>query len=211
MTNSPSATNDDDRSRRVLVTGVSSGIGAAIAEHLLRDGWAVEGMSRSPPAFTHPRLHVTPVDLLNTEAVTEALSRLPPVDALVHAAGIMRVGKLGEPDPDGARRSEEHTSELQSPVHIVCRLLLEKINTQTARLGASPGSHWPFAGAMRGAALSCSSANRPTSCSFSAAAGPSAGIWASMPTASLTRSALFLTVTATTASYTLSLHDALPI
>src|SRR5690348_17457519 len=28
--------------------------------------------------------------------------------------------------PPGARRSEEHTSELQSPVHLVCRLLLEK-------------------------------------------------------------------------------------
>src|SRR4051794_41568254 len=27
--------------------------------------------------------------------------------------------------PDG-KRSEEHTSELQSPVHLVCRLLLEK-------------------------------------------------------------------------------------
>src|SRR4051794_40144598 len=27
------------------------------------------------------------------------------------------------------RRSEEHTSELQSPVHLVCRLLLEKKNT----------------------------------------------------------------------------------
>src|SRR5438876_6835846 len=26
----------------------------------------------------------------------------------------------------GAGRSEEHTSELQSPVHLVCRLLLEK-------------------------------------------------------------------------------------
>src|SRR6266487_3557852 len=26
----------------------------------------------------------------------------------------------------GRRRSEEHTSELQSPVHLVCRLLLEK-------------------------------------------------------------------------------------
>src|SRR5438876_2660621 len=26
----------------------------------------------------------------------------------------------------GAERSEEHTSELQSPVHLVCRLLLEK-------------------------------------------------------------------------------------
>src|SRR5690348_18211111 len=28
--------------------------------------------------------------------------------------------------PGGDRRSEEHTSELQSPVHLVCRLLLEK-------------------------------------------------------------------------------------
>src|SRR5438876_8960269 len=27
-------------------------------------------------------------------------------------------------------RSEEHTSELQSPVHLVCRLLLEKKNVQ---------------------------------------------------------------------------------
>src|SRR5690348_17911422 len=33
-------------------------------------------------------------------------------------------------------RSEEHTSELQSPVHLVCRLLLEKKKTQqkTTRL-----------------------------------------------------------------------------
>src|SRR5690348_17847802 len=29
---------------------------------------------------------------------------------------------------DVAARSEEHTSELQSPVHLVCRLLLEKKN-----------------------------------------------------------------------------------
>src|SRR5690348_17530591 len=29
-------------------------------------------------------------------------------------------------------RSEEHTSELQSPVHLVCRLLLEKKNQQTS-------------------------------------------------------------------------------
>src|SRR5256885_11343432 len=29
-------------------------------------------------------------------------------------------------DPDGLGRSEEHTSELQSPCNLVCRLLLEK-------------------------------------------------------------------------------------
>src|SRR5690348_17876322 len=32
------------------------------------------------------------------------------------------------------RRSEEHTSELQSPVHLVCRLLLEKKKKQTQDL-----------------------------------------------------------------------------
>src|SRR5438876_7854998 len=33
-----------------------------------------------------------------------------------------------EASPDQILRSEEHTSELQSPVHLVCRLLLEKKN-----------------------------------------------------------------------------------
>src|SRR2546422_4355305 len=31
----------------------------------------------------------------------------------------------------GERRSEEHTSELQSRLHLVCRLLLEKKNPRT--------------------------------------------------------------------------------
>src|SRR3712207_7489655 len=38
----------------------------------------------------------------------------------------------GRVDPDGTvleRRSEEHTSELQSRQYLVCRLLLEKKNT----------------------------------------------------------------------------------
>src|SRR2546429_3700395 len=32
------------------------------------------------------------------------------------------------------KRSEEHTSELQSRLHLVCRLLLEKKKTQTRKL-----------------------------------------------------------------------------
>src|SRR5258708_37161462 len=36
------------------------------------------------------------------------------------------VEAAGERDLDRAFRSEEHTSELQSPDHLVCRLLLEK-------------------------------------------------------------------------------------
>src|SRR6266487_6954450 len=34
-------------------------------------------------------------------------------------------------------RSEEHTSELQSPVHLVCRLLLEKKKNLTIRIHIS--------------------------------------------------------------------------
>src|SRR5690242_20974595 len=46
----------------------------------------------------------------------------------------LRLPRL-EPPP-GLRRSEEHTSELQSHVNLVCRLLLEKKNTGGAFLCA---------------------------------------------------------------------------
>src|SRR5690348_17470036 len=46
------------------------------------------------------------------------------------SGGGSRVAYVGGGNRTGVRgRSEEHTSELQSPVHIVCRLLLEKNKT----------------------------------------------------------------------------------
>src|SRR5690348_18058647 len=39
--------------------------------------------------------------------------------------------------PARRRRSEEHTSELQSPVHLVCRLLLEKKKKNTKTITTS--------------------------------------------------------------------------
>src|SRR2546422_1993854 len=38
---------------------------------------------------------------------------------------------LAQPLVNGVDRSEEHTSELQSRLHLVCRLLLEKKNKYT--------------------------------------------------------------------------------
>src|SRR3989442_8485483 len=54
----------------------------------------------------------------------------PPSTELAHGAWEVRDGldlgaALTDPLPD-AVRSEEHTSELQSRPHLVCRLLLEK-------------------------------------------------------------------------------------
>src|SRR6266498_1539324 len=42
------------------------------------------------------------------------------------AAGDQQPGRLARGAPVHRRRSEEHTSELQSRPHLVCRLLLEK-------------------------------------------------------------------------------------
>ena len=81
--------------KTALVTGVSSGIGAAIAQRLLAGDWSVIGLSRSPPAFQHPRLQHRSADLASGGELA-ALRDLPPCDALVHAAGILRLDQLGQ-------------------------------------------------------------------------------------------------------------------
>src|SRR5687768_17953831 len=54
--------------------------------------------------------------------------------AEVAAGGILDALAAGLDHDAAARRSEEHTSELQSRLHLVCRLLLEKKkkNTRTS-------------------------------------------------------------------------------
>src|SRR5262245_62201909 len=54
------------------------------------------------------------------ECLSGSRSRQPP--AASH--NLMTPGRFQSPSPE-ARRSEEHTSELQSLRHLVCRLLLE--------------------------------------------------------------------------------------
>src|SRR5690348_18081791 len=58
------------------------------------------------------------VSLASSLACFAVLGRLVQRETASAAAGLASAGLL---------RSEEHTSELQSPVHLVCRLLLHKI------------------------------------------------------------------------------------
>src|SRR5690348_17518714 len=55
----------------------------------------------------------------------------PPIMLIFIPCPQSRMSPESPPSPrsPAARRSEEHTSELQSPVHLVCRLLLEKKQT----------------------------------------------------------------------------------
>src|SRR5687768_17852111 len=48
------------------------------------------------------------------------------VDLVEHEHRVHRAGLLEARDDAAGQRSEEHTSELQLRLHLVCRLLLEK-------------------------------------------------------------------------------------
>src|SRR5690348_17558731 len=81
-------------------------------------------MLRQPPRSTlFPTRRSSDLELLGDRLHVGALRLLHAVSQLAF---------------DPADRSEEHTSELQSPVHLVCRLLLEKKKTTTIKPGCQP-------------------------------------------------------------------------
>lgn len=87
-----------DSTPRAIVTGSSSGIGAAITERLLADGWTVLGIDRAAPTLEHARFEPRMVDLTDAAAagsLAGALVQAEAPSAWVHAAGILRTGPLG--------------------------------------------------------------------------------------------------------------------
>src|SRR5258708_28166051 len=63
----------------------------------------------------------------NASALDVSLARVPLVKLQAELADARRV------EAESRARSEEHTSELQSPDHLVCRLLLEKKKKRNTR------------------------------------------------------------------------------
>jgi len=86
----------------VLLTGASSGIGAATADHLLAEGYRVFGTSRRPEAAAGERPDVDwiAMDVCDDgsvdKGVAELLARVPRLDAVVCNAGFGIFGSVEE-------------------------------------------------------------------------------------------------------------------
>jgi 3-oxoacyl-[acyl-carrier protein] reductase len=93
-----SVPSEDGRLPHAVVTGSSSGIGQAIAQALMDAGWSVTGLDLSTPTITSERFRARQLDLADGPGVDKIAAELGDVDALVHAAGLLRLGTLGQLD-----------------------------------------------------------------------------------------------------------------
>ncbi|WP_431273701.1 SDR family NAD(P)-dependent oxidoreductase [Variovorax ureilyticus] len=81
------------------VTGGSAGIGKAICEDLLADGYEVVSLARRRCDIDHPKLHSIEVDLMDRAATAEAaaeLARRFEVTTVVHNAGVIRPALIAD-------------------------------------------------------------------------------------------------------------------
>src|SRR5690625_6259722 len=87
-------------------------MGLPMAKNLVSAGFTVRGFNRTPA---------------KAEALAEAGGQAAATIAeAVDGADVIITMVPDSPDVENVLRSEEHTSELQSRGHLVCRLLLEK-------------------------------------------------------------------------------------
>jgi NAD(P)-dependent dehydrogenase (short-subunit alcohol dehydrogenase family) len=115
------------RKKHALVTGSSSGIGAAIAHRLLREEWRVTGLDRSPAPTRSPDFEPVEIDLTDFERVAAMLDRISAIDAFVHAAGFMQTAPLGRLDAqDGEGMWRVHVQVAA----VIANALNEKFSTQ---------------------------------------------------------------------------------
>lgn len=85
--------------KRVVVTGGSSGIGLAIAEDFLNEGYEVLSLARRPCPLRAERLRSIVVDLMDAEATRTlalALAAEAPATTIVHCAGAIREKPIEE-------------------------------------------------------------------------------------------------------------------
>jgi 3-oxoacyl-[acyl-carrier protein] reductase len=120
--------NSRRRSRRILITGTSRGIGREVAEHFLQLGDHVIGCARSDRTLDHPNYQHFVVDLSQQNEIAGMMSairrRRYPLDVLINNAGIASMGPAALQPPGTSRKMVEvNLCSLIHVTHDVLRLL----------------------------------------------------------------------------------------
>ena len=82
-----------------LVTGGSTGIGAAICRRMIEAGHDVVSLAQRRPEWSHPSLHAIDVDLTDTRATEQAAAAVASkfaIATVIHNAGAIRASLLAE-------------------------------------------------------------------------------------------------------------------
>lgn len=134
--------------RRIVVTGASSGIGAALAQRLLAAGDEVIAISRRPAV---PGCRWIGADLGDASQIAQAAAKVgeAPLDAVIHVAGIWEKGAFGE-GYDFAKTAVSETQTVLA-VNLTAPILLTQALIPALSRGATtPGGRVVFVGSTSG-------------------------------------------------------------
>ncbi|MEZ5729864.1 MAG: SDR family oxidoreductase [Burkholderiaceae bacterium] len=118
----------ESKERVALLTGGSSGIGAAIAARLAEAGYTVLALARRPSEPHGGRVVSVPVDLADrdeTRGVVSALAARYPITTIVHNAGVIREKPLEQVTPDDL--------DALTGIHVATAITLVQANVGTMK------------------------------------------------------------------------------